>query len=167
MCFAPYCSVRAAGTCHAATLPTLFAALCLAHAALLPGAHAAAIYSARYRAFPVRAPCSQRTHTLSRLSSTSSSRSPPRALTAALPLSALLFEAVHWSPRGEHVVLAAMANTNNHGALEFYDVEHRKSFGTAEHAQLSGVEWDPSGRIVATTKVQPVNREPTTRETVQ
>ena len=74
---------------------------------------------------------------------------------------------MHWSPRGEHVVLAGLANSNNHGQLEFYDVEHRKSFATAEHSQLSSIDWDPSGRIVASSKVQPVTREPTTRETVQ
>ena len=94
---------------------------------------------------------------------------PPCILHAFCILSplSLLPTAVHWSPRGEHIVLAAMANSNNHGQLEFYDCEHKKSFASAEHSQLSGLDWDPSGRMLATYKVQPVNREPTTRETVQ
>ena len=68
---------------------------------------------------------------------------------------------------GDHAVFSAGVQTMNHGSLEFFDVANRRSFGTGEHMQLSGVDWDPSGRIVATSKVQPLTREPSTRETVQ
>jgi hypothetical protein len=72
------------------------------------------------------------------------------------------------------------------GQLEFYDVGARKSFATVEHMQVvevltsrgpfyvacfflqaTGLSWDPSGRMVATYKTQPLGGEVATRETVE
>lgn len=56
---------------------------------------------------------------------------------------------------------------NLSGSLEFYDIEQKKSYAAAEHDRCSDVIWDPSGRFVATTKVQPLRGEITTRDTVE
>lgn len=78
------------------------------------------------------------------------------------------FNALHWSPSGAgHAVLVNTLSPSSAGALEFLDVGGRKTFATAEHAQLTDLAWDPSGRLLATWKTQPLHREPTTRETVQ
>jgi translation initiation factor 3 subunit B len=79
-----------------------------------------------------------------------------------------IHNAVLWSPAGNgSAVLMNTLSPSNQGALEFYDVTARKSHGTAEHAQCTDAAWDPSGRLLATWKSQPMHREPTTRETVQ
>ena len=73
-----------------------------------------------------------------------------------------------WSPRGENLLLLGSANLG--GLLEFYNVEQRRSFGSAEHPQASGAVWDPSGRLVATLKAQPLPRpgmDVAIRETVE
>lgn len=76
--------------------------------------------------------------------------------------------AVHWSPAGNGTaVLLSTLSPANAGAMEFYDVSAKKSLATAEHAQATDVAWDPSGRMLASWKVQPLGREATTRETVQ
>ncbi|KAF8337904.1 translation initiation factor eIF-3b [Cantharellus anzutake] len=75
---------------------------------------------------------------------------------------------VRWSPRGRHVVLTTMGNSN-HFALEFWDldftIDDKKlpadrdpgasirllSPPGAEHYGITDLEWDPSGRYVASS----------------
>lgn len=53
-----------------------------------------------------------------------------------------------WSPRGTFIVLAGLKNLN--GALEFYNVTELESLTTDEHFMATHVEWEPTGRQVAT-----------------
>ena len=71
-----------------------------------------------------------------------------------------------WSPRGRHLVVATMGSSQRFG-LEWYDVdlgyeqrqgqpsndpaEEVKMIGTGEHYGITDLEWDPSGRYVATS----------------
>ena len=71
---------------------------------------------------------------------------------------------MHWSPRGEFIVLAGLQTHS--GYLEFYDVERKKSLGTTSHDVANGIVWDPAGRLVATTKTQPITGPSSTRDTV-
>ena len=61
---------------------------------------------------------------------------------------------IHWSPMGTQVVLAGTGDAFN-GALEFYDCDAKWS-KHVEHYRANAVEWDPSGRIVATGVLQPL-----------
>lgn len=54
-----------------------------------------------------------------------------------------------WSPKGRFIVLAALINVQ--GEMEFWDGEELQLLGTVEHYQAKEVEWDPSGRYVAST----------------
>eukprot|EP00698_Gefionella_okellyi_P017430 TRINITY_DN5092_c0_g1_i1.p1 TRINITY_DN5092_c0_g1~~TRINITY_DN5092_c0_g1_i1.p1 ORF type:complete len:690 (+),score=178.25 TRINITY_DN5092_c0_g1_i1:41-2071(+) len=51
-----------------------------------------------------------------------------------------------WSPKGHFCVLAGMQS----GVLEFYNVDEQLTLGEGEHFMCTNVEWDPSGRYVAT-----------------
>lgn len=62
--------------------------------------------------------------------------------------------AVYWSPAGHNVVLAGIGDGFD-GTLEFYDVDHKWG-KKCEHYRCTHVAWDPSGRIVATSVVQPL-----------
>jgi len=75
---------------------------------------------------------------------------------------------IRWSPKGRHVVLTTMGNSN-HFALEFWDLdfvtddrrtaEEREagvgiqllSGSGVEHYGITDLEWDPSGRYVASS----------------
>mmetsp|Transcript_12349 Transcript_12349/g.18517 ORF Transcript_12349/g.18517 Transcript_12349/m.18517 type:complete len:281 (-) Transcript_12349:111-953(-) len=59
-----------------------------------------------------------------------------------------------WSPRGGIIILASLGDQAS-GTLEFYDTEH-KTLAIKEHYRCTEVTWDPSGRTVASTVVQPV-----------
>lgn len=54
-----------------------------------------------------------------------------------------------WSPRGDFIILAGLKNLN--GYLEFFNVNDMESICTEEHATCTNVDWDPSGRYVATS----------------
>ncbi|KAM9967371.1 hypothetical protein ACTFIW_001455 [Dictyostelium discoideum] len=54
---------------------------------------------------------------------------------------------IFWSPRGTLVLLANLGDT---GELEFYNTQDCESYGTQEHLQCTGVDWNPSGRYVTT-----------------
>ncbi|KAJ7783901.1 eukaryotic translation initiation factor eIF2A-domain-containing protein [Mycena maculata] len=78
--------------------------------------------------------------------------------------------AIRWSPRGRHVVLATVGSSNK-SELEFWDLDFNiedagrregqiskeewgsgiQLLGTADHYALTDVEWDPSGRYLATS----------------
>ncbi|KYR01249.1 RNA-binding region RNP-1 domain-containing protein [Tieghemostelium lacteum] len=55
--------------------------------------------------------------------------------------------AIFWSPRGTHVVLA---NLNDTGELEFFNTQDLETFSTQTHLSCTGVDWNPSGRYVTT-----------------
>jgi len=78
--------------------------------------------------------------------------------------------AIRWSPRGRHVVLATVGSSNK-SELEFWDLDFNiedtgrregqvskddwgngiQLLGTADHYGVTDVEWDPSGRYLATS----------------
>ncbi|KAJ1452451.1 eukaryotic translation initiation factor eIF2A-domain-containing protein [Pelagophyceae sp. CCMP2097] len=75
-------------------------------------------------------------------------------LTHLVTLESRSCNALFWSPTGGHIVLAGVGDAYN-GVLEFYDLDHKWS-KVVEHYRCTHVEWDPSGRIVATSVLQPL-----------
>jgi translation initiation factor 3 subunit B len=71
---------------------------------------------------------------------------------------------LHWAPRGEFLVLAGLQS--NQGRLEFFDVPNQRTMNVVSHDVANGLVWDPSGRVVATTKTQDVSGPRLTRDTV-
>ncbi|KAF7347746.1 Eukaryotic translation initiation factor 3 subunit B [Mycena venus] len=85
-------------------------------------------------------------------------------------LSSRTSNAIRWSPRGRHVVLATVGSSSK-SELEFWDLDFNvedagrregqiskeewgsgiQLLGTADHYALTDVEWDPSGRYLATS----------------
>jgi len=72
---------------------------------------------------------------------------------------------IRWSPRGRHVVLATVGSSTK-SELEFWDLDFNtedgkkesagdssgiQPLGTADHYGVTDVEWDPSGRYLATS----------------
>ncbi|KAK4175794.1 putative eukaryotic translation initiation factor 3 subunit 9 [Triangularia setosa] len=71
--------------------------------------------------------------------------------------------AIYWSPKGRFVVVATVHNTQS-SDLDFYDLDFEgekpesdkdltanlQLMNTADHYGVTDVEWDPSGRYVAT-----------------
>jgi len=71
--------------------------------------------------------------------------------------------AIYWAPRGRFVVIATIANTQS-SDLDFFDLDFEgdkpesdkdltanlQLMNTADHYGVTDVEWDPSGRFVAT-----------------
>lgn len=64
--------------------------------------------------------------------------------------------AIFWSPTGHNIILAGFKQLN--GQLEFFNVDEMETLNTAEHFMATDVEWDPTGRYVASsvTSVQPM-----------
>ncbi|XP_023007597.1 eukaryotic translation initiation factor 3 subunit B-like isoform X1 [Cucurbita maxima] len=56
--------------------------------------------------------------------------------------------ALFWSPSGRFIILAGLKGFN--GQLEFYNVDELETMATAEHFMATDIEWDPTGRYVAT-----------------
>ncbi|KAK4274506.1 hypothetical protein QN277_017714 [Acacia crassicarpa] len=57
--------------------------------------------------------------------------------------------ALFWSPAGHYIILAGLKGFN--GQLEFYNVDELETMATAEHFMATDIEWDPTGRYVATS----------------
>ena len=57
--------------------------------------------------------------------------------------------AIFWSPAGRHLVLAGLKGLN--GQLEFFSADEMETLATAEHFMCTDVDWDPTGRYVATS----------------
>ncbi|KAK9113958.1 hypothetical protein Syun_020755 [Stephania yunnanensis] len=57
--------------------------------------------------------------------------------------------ALFWSPAGRFILLAGLKGFN--GQLEFYNVDELETMATGEHFMATDVEWDPTGRYVATS----------------
>ncbi|KAG6621284.1 Eukaryotic translation initiation factor 3 subunit [Phytophthora cinnamomi] len=62
---------------------------------------------------------------------------------------------LYWSPLGNNIVLAGLGEIN--GQLEFWDASEQQSITVQEHFKCTHVEWDPSGRVVATAVCQPLD----------
>ncbi|KAI9905619.1 hypothetical protein PsorP6_014299 [Peronosclerospora sorghi] len=62
---------------------------------------------------------------------------------------------LYWSPLGNNIVLAGLGDIN--GQLEFWDTSEQQSITVQEHFKCTHVEWDPSGRVVATAVCQPLD----------
>ncbi|KAL5698724.1 Eukaryotic translation initiation factor 3 subunit B [Ranunculus cassubicifolius] len=60
--------------------------------------------------------------------------------------------ALFWAPSGRYIVFAGLRGAFN-GQLEFFDVDELESLRTGEHFNVTNIEWDPSGRYVATSSV--------------
>ena len=91
--------------------------------------------------------------------------SPSRRITGTL--AGRTTNTIRWSPRGRHVVLATVGSTSK-SELEFWDLDFNsddlvkkdppkeewgswiQQLGTADHYGVTDVEWDPSGRYLAT-----------------
>lgn len=58
------------------------------------------------------------------------------------------FNHLFWSPMGQFMVLANLGLTG--GALEFLDTNDFTIMNVSHHYQMSGIEWDPTGRYVVT-----------------
>mmetsp|Transcript_14524 Transcript_14524/g.38857 ORF Transcript_14524/g.38857 Transcript_14524/m.38857 type:complete len:714 (+) Transcript_14524:27-2168(+) len=54
-----------------------------------------------------------------------------------------------WSPAGNILVLAGLGSLN--GQLEWINVDEQSTIATGEHFMCTGLEWDSSGRFLATT----------------
>jgi len=54
-----------------------------------------------------------------------------------------------WSPVGNILLLANLKGTA--GNLEWIDANQQQTIGEAEHFMCSDIEWDPTGRFVATS----------------
>lgn len=92
------------------------------------------------------------------------------ALTHTGTLSSRTTNAIRWSPRGRHVVLATVGSSSK-SELEFWDLDFHAEdtgkrdgqsskddwgtgiqlLGSADHYGVTDVEWDPSGRYLATS----------------
>ncbi|XP_046959544.1 eukaryotic translation initiation factor 3 subunit B [Vanessa cardui] len=58
------------------------------------------------------------------------------------------FNHLFWSPMGQFIVLANLGLTG--GALAFVDTNDFTIMNISDHYQVSGIEWDPTGRYVVT-----------------
>merc|ERR1712176_904948 len=56
---------------------------------------------------------------------------------------------LYWCPKGQFIVLAGLRAFN--GALEFWNVNDMEMMANGEHFMCTDVEWDPTGRYVATS----------------
>ena len=61
---------------------------------------------------------------------------------------------IKWSPNGNAVVLAGLTDIS--GKLEFWDIDERMAINSAEHFMCNDIQWDPSGRVVASIVTQPM-----------
>jgi len=56
---------------------------------------------------------------------------------------------IHWSPQGKYVIIAGLKGLN--GQLEFFNVNDMDTMAINEHFMCTNVDWDPTGRYVATS----------------
>ncbi|KAJ4902960.1 Eukaryotic translation initiation factor 3 subunit B [Raphanus sativus] len=65
-----------------------------------------------------------------------------------LKLKAKQANALFWSPTGKYIILAGLKSFNDQ--LEFFNVDEMETMATTEHFMATDIEWDPTGRYVAT-----------------
>eukprot|EP00897_Mesotaenium_endlicherianum_P005996 jgi/Mesen1/5424/ME000027S04793 len=73
---------------------------------------------------------------------------PARKVVKLATLKGKQVNALLWSPQGRYIVLAGLKGFN--GQLEFFSVDDMETMATGEHFMATDVEWDPTGRFVAT-----------------
>ena len=56
---------------------------------------------------------------------------------------------LHWSPQGKFLIIAGLKGLN--GQLEFFNVNDMDTMAINEHFMCTNVDWDPTGRYVATS----------------
>ena len=56
---------------------------------------------------------------------------------------------LHWSPAGRFLLLAGLGGGHN-GKLEWWDADEGAIMAAGEHFMATELEWDPTGRFVAT-----------------
>ncbi|VFQ75834.1 unnamed protein product [Cuscuta campestris] len=57
--------------------------------------------------------------------------------------------ALYWSPTGCFIILAGLKGLN--GQLEFFDAKELETMAVTDHFMATEIEWDPTGRYVATS----------------
>ncbi|VFQ93689.1 unnamed protein product [Cuscuta campestris] len=57
--------------------------------------------------------------------------------------------ALYWSPTGRFIILAGLKGLN--GQLEFFDADELETMAVTDHFMATEIEWDPTGRYVATS----------------
>lgn len=57
--------------------------------------------------------------------------------------------ALFWSPAGRHLIIAGLKGLN--GQLEFFDADALETMATGEHFMATDIDWDSTGRFVATS----------------
>jgi len=60
---------------------------------------------------------------------------------------------LHWSPAGNAIIFSG---NNINGHIEFWDVDANVCTAEEEHFMCNEIQWDPSGRMVATIVTQPM-----------
>eukprot|EP00271_Cylindrocystis_brebissonii_P008842 TRINITY_DN23358_c0_g1_i1.p1 TRINITY_DN23358_c0_g1~~TRINITY_DN23358_c0_g1_i1.p1 ORF type:complete len:867 (-),score=244.90 TRINITY_DN23358_c0_g1_i1:372-2972(-) len=70
-------------------------------------------------------------------------------VTKLLTLKGKSVNALFWSPMGRFILLAGLKGFN--GLLEFFNVDDLETMATGEHFMATDIEWDPTGRYVATS----------------
>ncbi|KAL3690224.1 hypothetical protein R1sor_016533 [Riccia sorocarpa] len=80
-----------------------------------------------------------------------SMRSPTNVgrVTKLVTLKGKQANALYWSPIGKFIVFAGLKAYN--GQLEFYNVDELETMASGEHFMATDVDWDPTGRFVATS----------------
>jgi len=79
-----------------------------------------------------------------------------KEVTKIYTLNNRLANALFWSPMGDgHIVCAGLGDGFD-GQIEFVDLENKWN-KQLEHYRCTNVAWDPSGRVVATSVVQPLD----------
>ncbi len=86
-----------------------------------------------------------------------------RGITKTHELKDQAVSALHWSPRGEVLLMTGLGMSLG-GHLAFYDAKEHKMLAEAAHEAANGVAWDPSGRMVATVKTRPMGKMQHARE---
>lgn len=56
---------------------------------------------------------------------------------------------LHWSPQGKFLIIAGLKGLS--GQLEFFNVDDMDTMAINEHFMCTDVDWDPTGRYVATS----------------
>ena len=81
---------------------------------------------------------------------------------------------LHWSPKGDVLIMSQLAGVRvaaasggaGNGWLMFYDVNLKRELAQHVHENACGIEWDPSGRLVASYKTRPLSGALHSRDSV-
>ena len=76
---------------------------------------------------------------------------------------------LHWSPKGDILILSHLAGRGGSGWMAFYDANLKRELtptGGVSHDGANAIEWDPSGRMVASIKTRPLHGLMESRDSV-